>query len=178
MNNKVTDNELEGYCLTLVNTLIKAYYGEDDTEFENDDDDHEIIDSIVDYATQIVLKIKKSLNNENLEVYLADIVILSIDNNPPEAYLLTNNPNFNAVVGIPDPTNKFKYQKYEILPVSTVLGKELLGKHEGNIIRYSDDSDKNEHQVEIIKILRTISSRKLCKYEIEAEESFDHKHKK
>jgi len=46
---------------------------------------------------------------------------------------------------------------------------KILGKHVGDEITYTEDNEKNQHTVKILSVQKTVYSRKINEYEIEAD---------
>jgi len=128
------------------------------------------IDKIKDAAKKMVWDAyqdyKAKLEYENSEIYLEDLVVLSIDNSQPTRYWLgrsTNNWDVDLING------KTRVSSYEPLPEENLIVKKILGKHVGDEITYTEDNEKNQHTVKILSVQKTVYSRKINVYEVEAD---------
>ena len=172
-------------CINFINTLIlksdlsPTTYGEkksngllDFDRFSAKDD----LDKIINYGVQKFLEIKKqiepSMNNDEKEIYCEDIVIVSIDDQPPIKYHISREPLYHV-----EDKDGHSIHDYNSLSLYTDLGKMLIGKKVGDVIRFARETDKDEHSIKVLDNIRTTHSRKVSEYELQADIEFQKRYK-
>ena len=175
-------NELMRNCLDLVKTIVgRTYFGDHNI---NGDTDYMIfscnkskLDSIIDYAFKKTVELSRRFDTEvPMQVYCEDLVVLSIDGKEPLKYFLTQYDKDDD----PDEVSLAKgyTSNFIMVDANEYPWYKLLGKYEGDTIKYSSDGDKNEHTIQIISTQRTENSEKLNEADLSCEDATEEERSK
>lgn len=195
-NNETRIERLRRDCISLASAMIPvcidkrfydfpgghAYSGSSRGFNELDEETKSTINDIIDYATTKVFELDKKITKESdeNEIFVEDMVILSIDDGAPIFYYVT----LFDLDSLDYIESKDKYiialdafnrtiDKDMILHINdseNPLGRELIGKHVGDEFTYvKGENAKNMHNIKILAHRRSKHSYKASRYEIEAE---------
>ena len=154
-------NNVEKLALEIFKSFITT---ENKYQFENESYSNRYIDLAVELAQKIDDK-----TNEDKIIYCEDVVIVSINDNEPERFLLTwyDDDDNNTIEYVDETPKMYDTSKIKIVRVETPLGREILGRHVNETFTYKEYSE--EITVKILGHKRTKYSYQLSKYELDAE---------
>ncbi len=174
-------NELMRNCLDLVKTIVeRTYFGgygfNGDTDYMRFSYSRSELDSIIDYAFKKTIELSRRFDTEvPMQVYCEDLVVLSIDGKKPLKYYLTQyDKDDSEEVSLA----KGYTSNFIMVDANEYPWYKLLGKYEGDTIKYSSDGDKNEHTIKILSTQRTENSEKLNEADLSCEDATEEERSK
>ena len=183
-DNIVDKKEFINRCLSYYQTLIDNYdFGHKkynpsgpDTPvkgFSFGSADEDVLNRLMELAINNMIKFEQMIEEKKYNVIeTEDLVVLSMDNGPETRYYLSR---YASRPLYPEPLNEYaEYQSdYTNLSVHNGLGRELLGKHVGDTLTYTDGEEKKLRTIKILSLRKTKYSAPLNDHELNAD--YDYK---